>query len=1417
MAKSILIRLFATIVAFALIYLLQYVINSHRRNRGRQALLPVLALIYAVIATVVASVNFEKVAALCATNEFLKNANVALLNIFVISGFLTVKCVACPIVNAVWKSDRLMEATSVRFYEYDADYDTWFLQKRWVNFRKLMKALSLFGGVLCAALLSFTWITGPGNAWWLYYFPSAALTVLWEAAHFLNGITKAEFEHAVFGDYADSRRISHYYLIRELYERLFEPQMLSSHTGCEFTSHRGATVLLSGMENSPDITDKAAAKYFELHDKAAAVLDPDFVQAANNLLHRKNVVFFNPFYRDLGQYIVLPMVNALLSGKKCLIIAGRNSTCEDVKPWLTDLIKNYCHMRELWRVNDLSEHEPDCEIGVLSFQHLYDLKVMKANYTFFANTDFVFLIEPSLVINTGQVGMSIVASEIAATSGGKPVYCICDRNTDGLVDTLSHLLRSEFTDVVAMPVPRCVYTGMAWNADGDFIRQQLFNKQTRYLGNGIELAAVAVKNQIPKVVWYSETKVPIRDIKWITGQYHPTICRYMNLPSQQNSLYEKIDFVSNLWCGAMSPEQFIIVEDEFCNMFSTMRAYLSRGCDQTFVNVMSENYLLRDYMRCNGQMFTSDPNAIPSVVPDYAKTERNTVLKLILLMSFRPVAEEEALNELNLAGCETNDAFGTLSRLIGKYTFADDSILTIRQVPETADENMVCSPSFFTVTEAAFDTFFSDTLRNAYYVVEEEEHDNEHIDAKLFGHIAQTILPGQFVTYDGKYYEAKIVSPLNGVVLRRASDLYDGRKYYRQVRKYSFEPRVHNEIVSNYKIMDIEVSFLLRQFNVETTGYLEMNDSHDLRMARVIDFALDPSVGNYTRHYRNKAVLRIKLPDTNDRIRFTISMLLSEVFRSVFPDAWQYLAVVAKRPDDIDGMLNYLMYKVEGDIEDDYIYIIEDSDIDLGLLGAVERKLTPLMEIVADFLEWHFEKIREAPHKDPVPASVKMPADEKRRSAFVRMADRIRKIFGVKKEQDLRLTDGKPEKSEKPAGSTAPAKPAEEKPQHEYAFDAEQSAAEESVTPASPQGEGATGDYALGVENMDETVSIPAQAKPKSVPQKVNKAETQAKHIEDQIEPGEEDPDLVHIDGTDIFDTEGTPEDDVLLEESLMQAGVIPIEKSRYQMECYLKFGFDEIDARIQIEETRRYLRVRGWCNNSLTKARKREGLKHAELDLDVVNHCDFCGLPLSGVSYEKLNDGRTRCNDCSNDAITSVEEFRELFLRVLETMKGFFSIDFRVPISVKTADARKIAAGVGCVFMPSTGFAERVMGYARKRSGHYDLFMENGCPHLAAVDTMVHELTHIWQFINWNDAEIQKKYGNERNRELVYEGMATWAAVQYLYQIGEPFYAEQQEMLLELRDDIYGEGFKLYREKYPFVKDFSLLKFSPFSVFPPL
>lgn len=1331
-----------------LLTVLQNLIRTRRARRGRQVLLPLAALVYAAAACVVLCLRIEPILAFTEALPWLQGSGVLLANGLLLAGFLPVKAVLCPLLSAVWRDDKLMELTAAGFYAYDSRQKAWFLRTDRTDLRRLANALTAAAFLLAVILLGMTWSQGRVSVYWTVCFPAVPLLVLTEAAAFLRGLTPEEWAHTVQGQAADAHRVGGYYRIREIYEKIFAPQLLTAHTGGEFVARRGTEDLLQELRQSADSQDRIAARFYETYG-AGEALDVDGIRAACALLHRRSVVFFNPFYRDLDPYLTLPLLDALLRGRKCLLLAGSTAVAADAVPWLTELLRRYARLRAMWRVARLTDREPDCEVGVLRFQELYDQEVLARNTAFLRETDFVVLLEPSLMLDTAQVGLSVIARE-TAYYGRSPVYCVCDRYTDGLVDTLSHLLHTEITNVNAMPVPRCVYTGMGWHADGDYIRQKLFDKQTRFLGNGVELAAVAIKNQVPQVTWYGEKKAPLRDIRWLAGQNYATLCRYMNLPVQQKALYDVLQFVPNLWSSRARGEEFCLVEDEFCNLFNMMRTFLSRGREQAFVNVLSEDYLLRDYMCSNQQMFCSDPNAIPSLVPAYARTDRNTLFKLLILMSIHPLSEDEVREELVLAGCPTGDILGTLNTLLTCYTTTDGSVLQLRN--DTRDENGTTrSMTWYSLPRTAFDSRFSRSLKNAWYIVEDEKSGTEYIDARLFGHVSQTVLPGQFVTYDGKYYQVRTVSPGAGVILRRASDLYAGRRYYRQLRTYRLE-NADGPLLSVRRTMGMEIAFSRCDFTVTTGGYFDMGDPHDLRHARLVDFTGDPDEHNYDRAYKNKRILRLRLTDTDDALRYTLCVLLSEVFRTVFPTGWPYLAVVTRCPDGLTGPMSQLVYRLEGAPQGEDLYILEDSDMDLGLLDAVNANLQELLEIVTDFLDWHFVQMSaEDPQTAPPPPACG--EDQVAEAgAFAVILARLRRMLD-------RL---KPTGKKKDQPEEKPEEPTEEKPE----------------------------------EKTKEKPAEKAEEKPDGAPE----GETQPPAEQTEEKPAEP--------------TEPEAPD---------QPEKEPAVHNRYQKGCYLNFGYDGIAAGLQLKKTAEYLHGCGCGDSALYRARTRDVLEHTLLDLEAEACCDFCGRPLSGVSYERLNDGRFRCNDCSATAVNSLDEFREIFDRVLQLMEMFYGVVLTVPVQVRTADARTVNRGAGYIYRAGRGGGPRVLGYACRRGGRYSLVVENGSPRLATINTMVHELTHIWQYLNWKDARILGTYQGSDNRrtatarDIVYEGMAMWASIQYLYQIGERYYAAVQQADAMRRTDVYGVGFRLYEAQYPLVKDMSLLHSTPFLNFPPL
>lgn len=69
---------------------------------------------------------------------------------------------------------------------------------------------------------------------------------------------------------------------------------------------------------------------------------------------------------------------------------------------------------------------------------------------------------------------------------------------------------------------------------------------------------------------------------------------------------------------------------------------------------------------------------------------------------------------------------------------------------------------YYAIEEETEIAEYAKKLQNAYYIAEDEQGDKYYIGAKLYGHVFQALIPGQFLTYDGKYYEVQAITPQRG-------------------------------------------------------------------------------------------------------------------------------------------------------------------------------------------------------------------------------------------------------------------------------------------------------------------------------------------------------------------------------------------------------------------------------------------------------------------------------------------------------------------------------------------------------------------------------------------------------------------------------------------------------------------------------
>ena len=81
---------------------------------------------------------------------------------------------------------------------------------------------------------------------------------------------------------------------------------------------------------------------------------------------------------------------------------------------------------------------------------------------------------------------------------------------------------------------------------------------------------------------------------------------------------------------------------------------------------------------------------------------------------------------------------------------------------------------------------------------------------------------------------------------------------------------------------------------------------------------------------------------------------------------------------------------------------------------------------------------------------------------------------------------------------------------------------------------------------------------------------------------------------------------------------------------------------------------------------------------------------------------------------------------------------------------------------------------------------------------------------MNWNRKNIIKKYGAKLEK-CIYEGMAKWVEIQYLYFINEPERAYRELCATLQREDEYGFGLKLYLAEYDLSRGVNVDIVTPF------
>ena len=1397
---------------------------------------------------------------------------------------------------------RLYEPDSTeRSYQYEREFDTWILKDNYIQLRRLFSALHIVTFMVTVAIsVIITWLYGQSGSF-IPPYPVFAVLTLNAVFDYLNGFSRHEYLFFIGADNEGSVTNRNYDLLRPILHRLFGDRLLQEGVkeAHSFGPLETNDEVINALITSEDDVERVYGYYLEKRVMEHHPIESSYVRSTIRILQGQSVLFATPFYRDLSDYLFYPMFKALLHHQRCMVVIGRDGMDDEICTWIEEGLSQVANTPSLWRIRFLQDYRYQPDVVIVPLKEIHNISLFEEARDCLRDVTFTILLEPSRIIARGQIGLSLLTSYCSQTHPA--VFCSADVNHDGLVDTLSHLLKTNILNVSATHIKPSTCSEMLWDADGPYLHHRILSGISHYLGVGTEIGLVALKNQIPSVEWKSAAAFPVLDMRWIMQQYYDSICDYLNYPRNQHALDIAFRFSGSLWDLDAENNGFYIIEDELANPFECLRQYTSHISEHGFINVLSPNYLLRDYMQYNAAMFLCDPKAIPSFVPEHINTRRNCFLSLVMRMINGSIREEEVQYQLRLIGIETSDVIGTLNGMVSDYFgISPDASPLVSNARDVISEDKLSMEShiFYSMQDDSLSQYFLRMLRSAYYIAEDGQGERYFLASRLWGHVYQRYLPGQFCTFSGKYYQVSSISPEHGVMVRRAADHLTRRLYYRQVREYTIKNVVEmNEVAAQYTMQDIRVINMHGDLCVHTVGYYEMERFNDMATARRIEINNLPD-----RRYMHRHFIRIEFPDASPAVCQTLSMLINEIFVTIFPQSFEYItAIYSGAPDEQPEITTYTL---TGETDGNCINIIEDSPIDLGLLTSVERNLSRLLEIVADYLSWHFEMINPAiepsePKTSPAfeseagsAVSSQTVSNTKNKTGFFKQwAHRIcrwwRKIRRQKNgESDIPASETKPlpepkESEQKQADepnvdSTCVSSDAEpddnsdsykdsSSPSDDSEVDSADDASEQMESSSHPGEQTSIDEVRIdpGVEtskqetmqndvksqeesgtlmpkDLDSAAPLttdtpadlkaPANSKANTTKNKPSKTKRQRTQRNKTSHAGYNQTTLMDLarGNSDEADTEETLGPLARLSNSvrtLMERitqlksdgdGMANLFCSPDYPECaFLNFGGAVVSDRLALSETLEYLHHYRFTTSSLSQARAQQYIaKVLEEAYDPrrkdISFCDFCGCELTAIEYDILPDGRKRCMNCSKTAIRTSDEFKDLFLHVRERMEALFGIYIQIPIVVKMISAAEMLRRSNKTPTPSSGFDERVIGVAIRKGKRHTLYIENGAPRMSAVSTIAHELTHIWQYQNWDVRQIKRNY-KPCDPQVIYEGMAMWAEIQYLILINEPTYAKREEIHTRFRDDIYGAGFKMFLERYPLTSGAYITGASPF------
>jgi hypothetical protein len=815
-------------------------------------------------------------------------------------------------------------------------------------------------------------------------YPILTFILMSELTWFLGGLLPSNAQVKFEGKDVVSQKIAQYDTLYEEYKRLWPNRILTSG---KIQEEQGSKLFnYEGLAKDPTIQAKVNHICTRLK-KDGHCIDGNYAQILTHILEEEDVIIEDPIYQELSHYFFPAIYGLLSKNKKLLVLTPHSKSAEVAVRWFQEGIHQASGLDFAWTIStfqDAVEQNLDSDILVLSPNDILQDSFIHF-LTKYKNTGYiegVIYLEAEKILSEYGLLVQLFNMKLNHITRKKPQYIVLSQWYEGLEHTVRELLHSDPKDTLgSLPKSEQLYY-MIWKKEGEeAFQSKILSKMVhRQLEPEAILLLPAKKFGVETVLTVNQGKNATRESieELLDNQIH--LKKYGLTDNQIHSLRNQIDHHEQNLIVPVKDFGFVLARDHNQNLVDALMHWNSIGKKSCFVHVISPPYLLRDYLSDNLEHFLDNSRKFAPIASKLSHTTWRKAFTLLERLSSDYINEEdikktlkpfihnddtimETINKIFRLAFQVNVDFLNVLNMRNEEVFdkSKQTFITLTQYHLPAKARQEIFPTWF-----RFMTIKTIT--------------GEVLGRVLEDHVYQNYLIGQYHAFNGLLYRITNIDR-SRAEMEVSFETPVGDICYRQSRRYSLDigegisRKVNTAIPVLMNGFEVRKCMVEGQIEVETPGYFSFSKGIDLVDEQTNLILLNEQTKKSVhRNYQNGNALLVKLTSINhpilypDKVAFTIAFLLNEVLPTLFPQTYPYLAVCTNLQDDFFSESSFLeklrLYSPQllkgrtyNSKDSIYLYIIEDSTLQMGLLESIMDKWNHILEIVADYLEWTMHRM----------------------------------------------------------------------------------------------------------------------------------------------------------------------------------------------------------------------------------------------------------------------------------------------------------------------------------------------------------------------------------------------------------------------------------------------------------------------------